>query len=239
MPAQVSQLCRGLVQADPSQRHTASEGRSLAAWFVSRLGRAGGTREKQGSPIPVAAAAPSCAIDVDVMSTIDQSALKKSSSSGVEQISPPFHDSNAVTATSIGSEALQALATSASMAGFARGGIAGYRPSSPSRMNDSARTTATGSGAAPGAAMAERKYCLDGGVRMPSVGARTGRNIDRKYGEGADGRERETSQFQDETSLQETSSQQCAELTAATKASKMLSVKEEEDRLAQPDELVR
>lgn len=34
---QVSQLCRGLLQADPAQRQDASEGLSLASWFVSRL----------------------------------------------------------------------------------------------------------------------------------------------------------------------------------------------------------
>lgn len=35
--SQVSALCRGLLHADPSQRQEASEGRSLASWFVSRL----------------------------------------------------------------------------------------------------------------------------------------------------------------------------------------------------------
>lgn len=38
---QVSQLCRGLLQPDPSRRHAASEGHSLAAWFVSRLETSG------------------------------------------------------------------------------------------------------------------------------------------------------------------------------------------------------
>ncbi|CAN0106327.1 unnamed protein product [Scytosiphon promiscuus] len=36
-PYEVSQLCRGLLQADPAQRQDASEGLSLASWFVSRL----------------------------------------------------------------------------------------------------------------------------------------------------------------------------------------------------------
>lgn len=35
--SQVSQLCRGLLQPDPSQRHEASDGQSIVSWFVSRL----------------------------------------------------------------------------------------------------------------------------------------------------------------------------------------------------------
>lgn len=35
--SQVLKLCRGLLQPDPSKRQTASEGHSLASWFVSRL----------------------------------------------------------------------------------------------------------------------------------------------------------------------------------------------------------
>lgn len=48
---QVSQLCRGLLQPDPSSRHAASEGHSLAAWFVSRLETAGSPDRPRGKGV--------------------------------------------------------------------------------------------------------------------------------------------------------------------------------------------
>lgn len=50
--SQVSQLCRGLLQPDPSKRHGASEGQSIVSWFVSRLE----TADRQGANESIAAA---------------------------------------------------------------------------------------------------------------------------------------------------------------------------------------
>ncbi|CAM9336138.1 unnamed protein product, partial [Hapterophycus canaliculatus] len=50
-PYEVSQLCRGLLQADPALRQDASEGLSLASWFVSRLEGAD-KRGVEGVPAP-------------------------------------------------------------------------------------------------------------------------------------------------------------------------------------------